>query len=301
MGQPICKACGQPIAGRFLTALDATWHPEHFLCAACKRPITDARFTPHQGRPYHQDCYAREIAQHCVYCGKPLLGMYRVDYWGNAFCQEHEKAYPACDFCGRLIPSQDQERGAEVVRCRVCQASAIETVEEARPLFKQLIQWVGAQGLRYHQLPLSLELCTKAKLRHYLHENGPTHSLGATMSVSYAQEGRALRSEVSGVAVLQGLPALVFESVVVHELGHVWLVVQGAPRAEAWREEGFCEVLSYRYLRSRDTAESRFRAENMERNPDPIYGEGFRRMQALIERKGFARFIEELEHNKRWQ
>lgn len=299
-GQPVCKGCGRPILGSYLTALDGTWHPEHFVCAACGRPIEDSRFKAHEGRPYHLDCYAREVAPRCAYCGKPLTGTYLVDYWGTRFCVEHQGQFPTCDFCGRLVPMADQEQGAEVTRCRICRSSAIETAEDARPLFRQLIQWVSSQGLHYHQLPLSLELCGRAKLQEYLRERGSTHSLGATMSMFYTQDGRVVNSEVRGVAVLYGLPSIVFESVVIHELGHVWLIVHDAPRGAAWRDEGFCELLSYRYLRHRNTPESRYRAENMERNPDPVYGEGFRRMRALIEKQGFERFVATMEQAKRW-
>src|SRR5690242_18817232 len=154
IGQPVCKGCGKPITGRYLTALAATWHPEHFVCTACGRPITDARFKLNEDHPYHEVCYAREIAPRCAYCGKSLTDSYLVDYWGAKFCREHQDEYASCDFCGRLILPVDRETGVEVSRCRVCRASAIETAEDARPLFRQVIQWVSRQGLHYHQLPL---------------------------------------------------------------------------------------------------------------------------------------------------
>src|SRR6185437_10389101 len=107
--QLICKACGRPIFGGYLNALGATWHPEHFVCAGCGRPITDASFQEHQGMPYHDACYLNQVAPRCAYCSKPLMGEYLIDHWGTQFCKEHESQYPACAFCSRLVPPQQQE------------------------------------------------------------------------------------------------------------------------------------------------------------------------------------------------
>lgn len=296
---PVCKGCGQPIWGNYLTAMEACWHPEHFVCAACGRPISGAHFHQYQGMPYHIECYNHTIAPRCAYCGQPLVKEYLIDHWGTRFCKEHQHQYPHCSFCGRLVPPQEQETdNAESIRCAVCRGSAIESADAARPIFKRLIQWVGSQGLRYNNLPLSLELCGRAKLAYYLSERALSHSLGATMSKTYSVDGRVVRSEVTGVAVLLGLPATLFQGVTVHELGHVWLIVQGIQDMPSWAEEGFCELLSYRYYHELNTPESRYHATNIERNTDPTYGEGFRHIRARADAMGFLRFVETLQTTK---
>ncbi len=296
---PICKQCGQAIVGRYLTVLGATWHPEHFLCAACHLPITETSFQLHENAPYHTACYEREIAPHCVYCGLPLIGEYLVDMWGQKFCKKHEGQYPHCSFCGRLVPGGQRESLTGRVRCDICRSSAVETAETAKPIFRELIQWVSSQGLRYYNLRLSLELCGPEKLAQYLQSHTQSHSLGATMSTTYMQDGHVLRSEVRGVAVLQGLPETLFRGVTVHELGHVWLVVQGIHQLPARDEEGFCEVLSYRYYQALNTPESSYHARAIERNSDPIYGAGFQYVARLEKRYGFARLLEVLQNTKR--
>ena len=297
--QPVCKGCGYPIQGNYVTAMEACWHPEHFVCASCGRPINGVRYRPYQDAPYHIDCYDNTIAPRCAYCNRPLVKEYLVDHWGTRYCAEHQHQYPRCAYCQRLVPPADQEQGAEDVRCPLCRSSAIESADDARPIFKKLIQWVSGQGLRYNNLPLSLELCGHARLAYYLNERGQSHSLGATMSKIYSLDGRVVRSEVTGVAVLLGLPSVLFQGVTIHELGHVWLVVQGIQDLPSWAEEGFCELLSYRYYNELNTPESQYHATNIARNPDPVYGEGFRRVSARADALGFARFVEALQKTKR--
>ncbi len=296
--QATCKGCGQPIWGNYLQALGATWHPEHFVCAFCARPIGKTKFQVHQDAPYHVECYREHISPRCVYCGKPLISEYFIDHWGQRYCKEHQGQYPACSHCGRLIPPAQVEHGAETMRCPICRASAVESAVEAKPLFSQAIHWVSSQGLTYNNLRLGLELCDREKLAQFLHRHDLAHALGATTSRSYTQNGKVTHVEVSGVAVLQGLPAVLFQGVTVHELGHVWLIVQGIHDLPLWAEEGFCELLSYRYYNDLHTAESMFHGTNIEKNPDHTYGDGFRRIHALSEALTFPRFIEILRTTK---
>jgi len=303
--QPICKACGQPIRGSYFNAMNATWHPEHFLCAACHKPIDNTRFNLHEGAPYHPECFGQRIAPRCDYCGKPLVKEYLIDHWGTTFCKEHQGKFPACSFCGRLVSTQQQEQGTKGsanVRCPICRASAIETSEQARPIFSHLIKWVNAQGLLYHNLHLSLELVDRPRLAHLLKGRAGTagtDSLGVTMSTTHTLNGRIVNTEVNGVAVLEGLPSTLFQGVTIHELGHVWLIVHDIQGLPSWAEEGFCELLSYRYYTQLNTEESRYHAKGIETNPHLAYGEGFRRVRALADGMGFQRFVEKLRTTKR--
>jgi hypothetical protein len=219
------------------------------------------------------------------------MGKWVVDHWGTQFCEEHQQQYPHCAYCARLVSPQQQERGTEVVRCPICRSSAVETIEEAKPLYSRVVHWASGQGLTYNNLPLGLELCDRAKLAQLLRERHESHSLGVTTSTAYTQNGRVVRTEVSGVAILHGLPATLFQGVTIHELGHVWLIVHGVESLPSWAEEGFCELLAYRYYQHLNTPEGHYHASSTEKNPDPVYGDGFRRLRALADKYGFPRLL----------
>ncbi len=226
------------------------------------------------------------------------MGKYLVDHWGTKSCPEHQRHYPPCAFCGRLIANQSVSENREI-SCSVCQSSAVVTITEARPLFSHVTHWISRQGLVYNNLPLSLELCDRDRLAQLLSEYGQTHSRGATTSSTYTQNGRVVRATVNGIAVLQGLPAVLFQGVAVHELGHVWLIVHGIQNLPHWGVEGFCEYLSHRYYGDLNTPDGHYHAMCIENNADPIYGEGFRRVRVIADSLGFSRFLEILRTTKR--
>jgi hypothetical protein len=297
--QPTCAGCGQAIRGAYIQALGATWHTEHFVCNGCHRPVGRERFMVYENSAYHDACYKQFVAPRCAFCNKALIGEYLTDHWGTKFCAEHRHQYPDCVCCGRLIPPHQQERNAEMRRCQICRATAVETIDDARPFYAQVVRWAGSQGLVYNNYPISLELCDRSRLSRLLHERGGDHSLGVTTSVSHFIDGRITRIEVKGIAVLRGLPAPLFQGVTMHELGHVWLILHGIQGLPSWGEEGFCELLAHRYLQALATAEGRYFASCIEKNPGPDYGDGFRRLYALSQKHGFSQLLRLLEKTKR--
>lgn len=57
----LCGGCGQPITGRCISALDRKFHPEHFTCTFCLRPLSQGVFKQHQGKPYCSPCYVKLV------------------------------------------------------------------------------------------------------------------------------------------------------------------------------------------------------------------------------------------------
>ncbi|XP_022644553.1 transforming growth factor beta-1-induced transcript 1 protein-like isoform X2 [Varroa jacobsoni] len=54
---PKCAKCNEAIKEKCVTAMDKTWHPEHFQCAKCSKPIdVCSKLKIAQSKPYHNEC-----------------------------------------------------------------------------------------------------------------------------------------------------------------------------------------------------------------------------------------------------
>ena len=59
-----------------VTALDQTWHPEHFVCASCGRSFGENGFHERDGKPYCREDYYAMFAPRCGGCGQPIMDSY---------------------------------------------------------------------------------------------------------------------------------------------------------------------------------------------------------------------------------
>ncbi|CAK8697134.1 leupaxin-like isoform X2 [Clavelina lepadiformis] len=73
---PTCAYCNQPVLGQCVTALNNTWHPEHFFCAMCSNFFGDEGFHEHEGKPYCRADFYNMFAPKCAGCLKPILANY---------------------------------------------------------------------------------------------------------------------------------------------------------------------------------------------------------------------------------
>jgi hypothetical protein len=146
-------------------------------------------------------------------------------------------------------------------------------------------------------LKLQIELTEWNVLPHLSGRVMNGHALGLTLQRVSVKGGT--RQGVDKVAILRGMPQVLFEGVASHELGHVWLAVQVKSLLPMWAEEGFCELLAYRRYQAIGTKESMHYARQTANNPDPIYGEGFRRVIAVAQSLGFPQLVAQLQKTRR--
>ena len=290
MSDLCCQACGGAIDGRYINALGATWHPDHFVCSVCGRPIGAERFYTEENKPVHLQCYADHIAPRCVYCDKPLLEAHITNRWGQWFCAEHDGTAPECAFCHRIVTPgtrvSDYWGTGETV-CTVCQAAAIDTEAEAVTALRTAVQWMQASGLTVRsRSSFRVELVGPDELMTEDDADGRPKLGLAHLRHTHDSSG-SVRVDVTRLQLRRGMPSPMFEGTAVHELGHAWFgihQIRGLPR---WVEEGFCELLAYRWYQAVGSETARIFARGIAENEDPVYGEGFRRVLATVERHGW--------------
>ncbi|KAM8865177.1 paxillin-like isoform 2-T2 [Synchiropus picturatus] len=73
---PRCYYCNGPILDKVVTALDRTWHPEHFFCAQCGSFFGPEGFHEKDGKAYCRKDYFDMFAPKCGGCAKAILENY---------------------------------------------------------------------------------------------------------------------------------------------------------------------------------------------------------------------------------
>jgi hypothetical protein len=129
------------------------------------------------------------------------------------------------------------------------------------------------------------------------HPNIPEHCVGFTRGVVRNDElGREVR-DVQDISILSHLPAVQFQSVLVHEYYHVWEIrrrLMSSPRTS----EGMAELCSWLYLESlQDDGQARRLMKDIEQQADDVYGEGFRWARQGFGRYGFTGLMGRVLHD----
>ncbi len=331
----ICAVCGQPITGgTFVEVEGKAYHSEHFCCARCGQPIGDAPYWTVEGHYYDSTCYVNHVAARCTYCGEPITeewitddsgayhttcyyehvaprcfvcnkaidGRYFVDEFGQTVCDACNSKILHCHSCSRMISPDAaavQRYDDGRVMCSVCRESAVMKLDEARKMMEEVRRDLKAEGIDVKG-GVDLQLVSQPELaRHsnWLNED----RLGVTEFTKTPAPGIIgvfASNKDFRIHVLYGLPRVQLRKVLAHELMHVWLFKNGPPDHERQLCEGSCEYASFLVLSRNPSDESRFYVNRLMDNPDPVYGEGFRKVSALVNRIGKENWLEHLrEHS----
>lgn len=275
---PVCAGCGQPINEHYLSALGKKWHSEHFVCAHCGKPIESQTFYTRNNKAYCQEDYMALFTMKCAICQNPLVSDYSIDIWGNHYCTHHKDECPTCSTCSRLISDVTTGGGVEYRDgrhiCNLCRQTAIDQPSLSRSTYKEVVEVLSSLGLNLSQM-LPLRLVDKMELKRSAHKSHAENTTGVTRTTTTTQNGHESGREVE-ILILHGLPHDLFAATVAHELGHSWLFLNRFPYLQPVIEEGFCELMSYIWLSRQKTPEADIRIRAMRKNPDLIYGRGYR-------------------------
>ena len=227
----------------------------------------------------------------CDLCRCPIQGEYYQNFWREVWCATHPAIQ--CNHCSRLLSSTLRSEPSAIPCCSIC---AGISVTQPDVLLRQtyLVQgWLAREGLK---TPDKFSLALVSQI-----ESGSGNSsdsdrvLGQASAVlEYDLSGTRLKD--ASVKIVQSLPLDLCLGVLAHELAHLFLYEHDLTGWTPMQKEGFCEAVAYRWYTQRATERTRFFAHKMERNSCPVYGDGFRFVQAHIEKHGWE---QTLQHIKR--
>lgn len=109
-----CASCNKCIVGKMITALGEVWHPEHFVCVACKMELSTTGFFERDGQPYCDKDYQQLFSPRCAYCKGPI-----VQNILTALDQTWHPEHFFCTHCGGLFgPEGFLEKDGKPYCCR---------------------------------------------------------------------------------------------------------------------------------------------------------------------------------------
>jgi len=95
----ICANCSEPIKGRWVDVDSTYFHPAHFMCGICEKPIEEDLYIPYGGKHYHEFCYLGHIVG-CAYCNEPAKVDSFVTYKGESYHSSCVREYVVlCAYC----------------------------------------------------------------------------------------------------------------------------------------------------------------------------------------------------------
>jgi hypothetical protein len=295
-----CATCGKVIIASYLTAQGKYYHPECFVCTHCRAPFQDGKFVEKEGKPYCERCYQELFMPHCDICGKPLIGQYVKNVWGDAYCKVHEREFPVCSSCQRPICAPLTRGGQRYpdgrMICTICHDSVV-TPQTGEAIFDKVRRFLVHAGVDLGHAAIPLELVDKAKLLTLSSavktSGSPGHIFGVTLKNVMTQAGLPVQRQAK-VAILRGLPWEQFTAVAAHEMGHAWVCLQGIDGLTPPVEEGFCELLGYLWLQSLTTPTSKVWMSMIQNNQEKVYREGFKMAWRSYQRKSLPAILAQL-------
>jgi len=290
-----CAVCGEPITGGYIKIKNKVWHTQHFNCVVCGEPLQEVYYLKRR-KLYCRQHYVELFAEKCVLCGRPLDGGYLKDGWGNKYCYLHENA-SRCSCCGRIINQQLTGGGVCYadgrMMCNRCKQDAVVDADKAGQILSMVLNDLKSCGIKVDLSNTRVSLMGLDGLQKLtprkMHESNST---GLTLTEITTLNGLETSRSVNQIAVLTGLPEVYLAAVLAHEVGHAWMFTKRFPKLPRKAEEGICELFSYLWLKDRDAPDAVYRLASIKKNPDRIYGTGFRSAKRAYDKFGFDYLID---------
>ncbi|XP_069038067.1 paxillin isoform X3 [Lepisosteus oculatus] len=115
MFAPKCGGCARAILENYISALNALWHPECFVCRECFTPFVNGSFFEHDGQPYCEVHYHERRGSLCSGCQKPITGRC-ITAMGKKFHPEHF----VCAFCLKQLNKGTFKEQNDKPYCQHC-------------------------------------------------------------------------------------------------------------------------------------------------------------------------------------
>jgi hypothetical protein len=304
--QMFCTVCKKALSNQWVSSGSRKYHEECYKkfiqlkCKICSKPI-EGEYTHDSEGNYHPECYKDNKALKCSICSEMIEGQYIYDSWGNKTHTEHDKVKPSfCGCCYRVI-SEKTSKGSQKyqdgrVICGICQETEIIEHHQIIPCKMKVITQLNKAGFNYIPSMIKVTLDNKININKMLGASITSNTHGYTKTTTKSLGGQAVSKE-HAIWMLYGLPKLLFEGVLAHELLHVW-VSENNIALDHEEEEGFCNLGAALIYKNENNDFSKVLLKSLDEDEDKVYGDGYRTMKKILEEKGWKELLEFVKNNK---
>lgn len=262
-------------------------------CHYCGGVIT-GQYIRNEGKNYHTECYDDHVALRCTLCNELIDEMYYRDFWGNVVHSRHKGEVPQCEYCRRFVSEKISQGSVRYddgrIVCGICSQNAINDITAAKSIMQSIQEDLKKYGIDVREVTIPIFLVNKNVMTELA---GGYHAdpLGFTYYEKTTYAGQPIALKTYKIYMLTGLPRCEFIGALAHELMHVWLFVNNVTDIEPALREGGCNVASWLALINHRDRHAEFILENMQADPDPVYGDGYRRMKKYVDQQGVSTWL----------
>lgn len=277
-------------------AASFTLQAEVKICAHCGKGSRRMRYSAENRYFCSQRCAQAKFS--CYICRRIPSGRYMIfmgitgesrRYCGS--CSQNPKCFSCFYPAARRTMLKDGR-----IQCLDCSRTAL-----AYPQALQLLQQLRLDLAEMHDFDphhrITLRLVSPNALRNISRD---PNAMGCMkVLVTTREERKGLKKKISKewqctLYMLDNLPRTVAAKVMVHELTHDHLYHHAGSGKNPKITEGICEAVSGQWLLLK---KHKGFFDAMQKNPDPVYGAGFREIFPQLERYGMRGIIKRYRSN----
>lgn len=115
---------------------------------------------------------------------------------------------------------------------------------------------------------------------------------------AYTERNGEIINRSDEILILWGLPERTFMGVLAHELMHVWCAHKVTAELSSQLSEGTANYASALIYRNSPDPVSQMLLTNLQDDPDPVYGVGYRQVVTYIDQYGLGEYLNRLQKGK---
>ena len=228
----------------------------------------------------------------CDICREAIDNNYFKDAWGNKYHSYHKKDGNFCSTCSRMISIRLTGGGFQFndgrYMCKLCETSMITERQKAKSI-DSVIKLLNKKGIDITSNGIEVSMVDRKTLqKSIIHLSNHNEETVKAITI--------LDNNKYRINILWGLTELEFESVLAHELLHVWVDYNNIKLNEG-KLEGFCNLGAAMIYKHYNNQLAKVLLQSMENNDDPIYGRGYKYMSSMLKIHGWESLISILLNN----